>query len=169
MNNAKPGKSLVNLSLSGPRSKAVDQALNALVEEYNIPIFASAGNLGTNACRFSPSSNPNVFTVGSVDVDDRVSYFSNFGECVNIYAPGSGIISSYIGDVDAFKSMDGTSMASPHVAGVAANMLSMRQFNSPYELYDTMTSLGTRDLLEFTPKKNSQKNANLLVYNPLSM
>ncbi|KAI8888032.1 subtilisin-like protein [Backusella circina FSU 941] len=169
MNNAKPGKSLVNLSLSGPRSKVVDQALNALVEEHNIPIFASAGNMGTDACRFSPSSNPNVFTVGSIDVNDRVSYFSNFGECVNIYAPGSGIISSYIGDVDAFKSMDGTSMASPHVAGVAANMMSMRQFNSPHELYNSMTELGTRDILEFVPKKDTQNNTNLLVYNPLTM
>ncbi|KAI9256001.1 memo-like protein-domain-containing protein [Sporodiniella umbellata] len=78
---AKSGKSIINLSLSGPHSRLLDDALNELVLTYGIPVFAAAGNGGTDACFFAPSSNPNVFTVGSIDKEDKASRFSNFGDC----------------------------------------------------------------------------------------
>ncbi|EIE81358.1 hypothetical protein RO3G_06063 [Rhizopus delemar RA 99-880] len=78
---AKPGHSLINLSLSGPHSRLIDDALNEIVLNYNIPVFASAGNAGTDACFFTPSSNPNVFSVGAIDMEDRVPHYSDVGEC----------------------------------------------------------------------------------------
>ncbi|CAO3668274.1 unnamed protein product [Rhizopus stolonifer] len=162
---AKPGKSLINLSLSGPHSRLVDDALNTLVLKHNIPVFASAGNAGTDACFFTPSSNPNVFSVGATDQEDHVPRYSNVGECVSIYAPGSAIVSAYVGGNDSSKSMDGTSMASPHVTGTAANMLSNGNFHSVHDLYDAIRDLATRNLLSFDSEKSSSPNNNLLTYN----
>lgn len=162
---ANPGKSIVNLSLSGPRSRLLDEALNSLVLKYNIPVFVSAGNAGTDACFFSPSSNPNVFSVGATDINDKVPKFSDVGECVAIYAPGASIVSSYIGGTDSSKSMDGTSMASPHVAGVAANLMSKNNYASAQEVYDAIRLIGTRDKIEFDSSKSSSPNNNLLVFN----
>ncbi|KAI9276142.1 peptidase S8/S53 domain-containing protein [Sporodiniella umbellata] len=164
---AKPGKSLINLSLSGPRSRLVDDALDAVVLKHNIPIFASAGNAGTDACFFTPSSNPNVFSVGATDREDRVPQYSNIGECVSVYAPGSAIVSAYVGGGDSSKSMDGTSMASPHVSGTAANMLSKSSFRSVHDLYTAIRNTATKGHLRFVSQKSSSPNNNLLVYNPV--
>ncbi|ORE19577.1 subtilisin-like protein [Rhizopus microsporus] len=164
---ATPGKSLINLSLSGPRSRLIDDAINSLVLKYNIPVFASAGNAGTDACFFTPSSNPNVFSVGAIDMNDKVPRFSDIGECVSIYAPGSNIVSAYLGGNDSSKAMDGTSMASPHVAGTAANIMAKRKFTTAQELYDVLRSFATKDVVNFDNGKSSSPNNNLLVYNPV--
>ncbi|KAI8055590.1 peptidase S8/S53 domain-containing protein [Gilbertella persicaria] len=165
--NAVPGKTLVNLSLSGAKSKLLDEALDNLVLKYNIPVFVSAGNAGTDSCFFSPSSNPNVFSVGAIDRSDNVPKFSNVGECVDIYAPGRDIVSTYIGSVDSSKSMDGTSMASPHVAGIAANLMSKKQFNTAQEVYDALRALATSGVVHFDAVKSSSPNNNLLAFNEI--
>lgn len=165
--NAVPGKSLVNLSLSGPRSRLLDEALNSLVLKHNVPVFVSAGNAGTDACFFSPSSNPNVFVVGASDINDSVPKFSNVGECVAMYAPGSNIVSTYIGGVDSSKSMDGTSMASPHVAGIAANMMSKKNYATVQELYDDLRLVATKDAITFDSSKTSSPSFNVLAFNQL--
>lgn len=163
--NATPGKSVVNLSLSGPRSRLLDEALDSLVLRYNIPVFVSAGNAGTDACFFSPSSNPNVFAVGATDINDSVPRFSDVGECVAVYAPGASIVSSYIGGVDSSKSMDGTSMASPHVAGIAANLMSKNNYATAHQVYEAIRSLATKDKVAFDSSKSSSPNNNLLAFN----
>lgn len=165
---AVPGKSVVNLSLSGPRSRMLDEALNSLVLKYNVPVFVSAGNAGTDACFFSPSSNPNVFVVGASDINDSVPRFSNVGECVTIYAPGANIVSSYIGGIDSSKSMDGTSMASPHVAGIAANLLARKSFDNVQKLYEEIKAIATKDTVAFDPAKTSSPSNNLLAFNQVS-
>lgn len=162
---AVPGKSLVNLSLSGPRSRMLDEALNSLVIKHKIPVFVSAGNAGTDACFFSPSSNPNVFVVGASDINDAVPRFSNVGECVHIYAPGANIVSTYIGGVDSSKSMDGTSMASPHVAGIAANLLAKKSFDTVQQLYDEIKSIATKGAINFDASKTTSPSINLLAFN----
>lgn len=162
---AKPGKSLVNLSLSGPKSRMLDEAINSLVLKYNVPVFVSAGNSGTDACFFSPSSNTNVFSVGAIDINDSVPKFSNVGECVAIYAPGSNIVSTYIGGTDSSKSMDGTSMASPHVAGIAANLMSKKAYASAQELYDAIRAIATMGIVRFDASKTSSPSNNLLAFN----
>lgn len=162
---ATPGKSLVNLSLSGPKSRLLDDAIDSLVLQYNVPVFAAAGNAGTDACFYSPSSNENVFAVGAIDINDMVPGYSNVGECVDIYAPGSNIVSTYIGGIDSSKSMDGTSMASPHVAGIAANLMSKNYYSSAHDLYDDIRSIATRDSVHFVLSKSSSPNNNVLAYN----
>lgn len=164
---AVPGKSVVNLSLSGPKSRLLDEALNSLVLQHNVPVFVSAGNSGTDACFFSPSSNENVFAVGSININDAVPKYSNVGECVNIYAPGSSIVSTYIGSSDSSKSMDGTSMASPHVAGIAANLMSRNNYATAHEVYEAIRMIATVGSIQFDDTKTSSPSTNLLAFNEI--
>lgn len=103
---AEPGRSIINLSLTGPRSKTIDDALSMAFHNHGIPIFVSAGNSGDNACDYSPSANPDVFTVGASNREDVIPSFSSYGECVRIYAPGTNITSTWIGGQS--QVMDGT-------------------------------------------------------------
>lgn len=84
----------------------------------------AAGNDGKDACQFSPASTPGAMTVGATDQDDAIASYSNFGPCVAIYAPGSNIVSAWAGSEDARHVQSGTSMASPHVAGLMALWMS---------------------------------------------
>ena len=93
---AKEGKSIINLSLSGPRSQLIDDALSSVAQTHNIPIFVAAGNTGDDACQYTPSANPSVFAVGATDNTDTIPAFSSFGRCVRLYAPGVGITSSWL-------------------------------------------------------------------------
>jgi subtilisin family serine protease len=113
------GPSVANLSLGGSSSTALDTALNNMINSGVIAVVA-AGNANNNACSYSPARVPNAITVGSTTSDDVRSSFSNYGSCVDIFAPGSGIKSAIASSDSATASMSGTSMASPHVAGVAA-------------------------------------------------
>lgn len=103
---AVPGHSIINLSLTGPRSQTIDDALSMAVHDFNIPVFVSAGNSGDNACDYSPSANPDVFAVGASNFDDIIPNFSSYGDCVRLYAPGTNITSSWL-DSGA-QTMDGT-------------------------------------------------------------
>lgn len=84
----------------------------------------AAGNDGKDACQFSPASTPGALTVGATDKDDTIASYSNSGPCVAIYAPGSNIVSAWTGSNSATHTQSGTSMASPHVAGLIALLLS---------------------------------------------
>ncbi|ORZ18018.1 peptidase S8/S53 domain-containing protein [Absidia repens] len=162
---ATPGKSLINLSLSGPKSKILNEVLKEVAEDHNIPIFVSAGNSGSDACHFSPSSSEHVFAVGATDIKDQVPVYSDVGKCVSIYAPGSNIRSAWIGSTEASQLLDGTSMANPHVSGIAAILMSENTYDTVYDLYDTIRSMATRDVLTFDPKKLTDvDNHNLLAY-----
>ncbi|KAI7871038.1 peptidase S8/S53 domain-containing protein [Spinellus fusiger] len=160
---SKPGKTLINLSLSGPRSIVIDQVLQSLVLEHNIPVFTSAGNMGDDACKYSPSANPHVFSVGSSSEQDAVSYFSAYGDCVNMYAPGHNIISSWLGQ--GSRTLNGTSMAAPHVTGIAALLMAKNSYKTAQELYDNLSSIATKDILIMNPVV-AKKSHNLLAYAP---
>lgn len=160
---SKGEKSLINLSLSGPKSKLVNDALSSTSKSYNIPIFVSAGNSADDACEYSPSDNPDVFTVGSMDQDDNVSHFSATGECVRLYAPGQGIKSTWIGSNDNTMVLDGTSMANPHVSGIAALLMSQNSYSAPKELYDAITDIAIKGALKFE-NDGSQNSHNLLAH-----
>jgi subtilisin family serine protease len=109
---------VANMSLGGGASSALDTAVNNL-SNSGVPIAVAAGNSNANACNSSPARAANAITVGSTTTTDARSSFSNFGTCLDLFAPGSGILSAW------FTSNTAT-MASPHVAGVAALY---RQFN----------------------------------------
>ena len=108
------------MSLGGGISSALDTAVNNL-HNANVTIAVAAGNSnGANACNFSPARAANAITVGSTTTTDARSSFSNIGTCLDIFAPGSGILSAWWTSNTATATLSGTSMASPHVAGAAA-------------------------------------------------
>jgi aqualysin 1 len=110
---------VANMSLGGPASSTTDAAVNGLINAGVVAVVA-AGNDGLNACNYSPARVTNAITVGSTTSTDARSSFSNYGSCVDVFAPGSSILSTWIGSTSATSTISGTSMASPHVAGVAA-------------------------------------------------
>ena len=107
------------MSLGGGASAALDTAVNNL-SNSGVTIAVAAGNSNANACNSSPARAANAVTVGSTTSTDARSSFSNFGTCVDLFAPGSGILSSWFSSNTATATLSGTSMASPHVAGAAA-------------------------------------------------
>jgi serine protease len=130
-NHIKPA--VANLSLGGGASQAVDDAVIASITAGVIYVVA-AGNENQNACNSSPSRVPAAITVGSSTRADQRSSFSNFGSCVDIFAPGSDILSTWIGSPSSTNTISGTSMASPHVAGVAALYLASHPSAAPQDV-----------------------------------
>jgi len=123
--NHQPGvKAVANMSLGGGASSALDTAVNNLINDGVIVVVA-AGNSRQDACKSSPARVPAAITVAASDVNDIFASFSNRGKCVDIIAPGFGIASAWIGSNTATKTISGTSMASPHVAGAVARALSV--------------------------------------------
>jgi serine protease len=119
---ANPGPAVINMSLGGEASDVLDAGVKK-ASESGIVVVVAAGNDNADACKYSPAREPSMITVGSMASGDRKSSFSNWGTCVDVLAPGSRVTSaSNRGSGSA--TMDGTSMASPHVAGVAAVVLS---------------------------------------------
>ena len=110
---------VANMSLGGGASSALDTAVNNL-HNAGVTIAVAAGNSNANACNSSPARAANAITVGSTTTTDARSSFSNFGTCLDLFAPGSGILSAWFTSNTATATLSGTSMASPHVAGVAA-------------------------------------------------
>jgi subtilisin family serine protease len=110
---------VANMSLGGGASSALDTAVNNL-SNAGVSIAVAAGNSNANACNSSPARAANAITVGSTTTTDARSSFSNFGTCLDLFAPGSGILSAWATSNTATATLSGTSMASPHVAGVAA-------------------------------------------------
>ncbi|MBA2670941.1 MAG: S8 family peptidase [Gemmatimonadetes bacterium] len=110
---------VANMSIGGGVSSALNTAVNNLAAS-GVFVAVAAGNENQNACNVSPASASGVYTVASSTSTDAKSSFSNYGSCVNIYAPGSSITSAWYTSTSATNTISGTSMASPHVAGLAA-------------------------------------------------
>lgn len=120
--NATKGPYVANMSMGGTRSHAMDAAVIRAVAS-GITFTVAAGNEGKDACAGSPSGVPQALTVGATDAADRRPPFSNHGPCVDISAPGVSVVSAWKGSATALARASGTSMAAPHVAGVAALIL----------------------------------------------
>ena len=152
--------SIINLSASSDKDEIIDAAV-AETAKMDIPVIVSAGNSGIDACEFSPGRERSAYTVGASNVNDRIAFFSNIGRCVNIFAPGESILTM---DTDGdLTEEDGTSFATPHVAGVFAMVLSQKHgFWNTKHMYQYVTQiLSTKGKLS----GELQKSPNSLIYN----
>ncbi|WP_371499766.1 S8 family peptidase [Kitasatospora sp. NBC_00374] len=142
--NAKPG-SVLNGSLGGPKTQAVNNAATAVSDMGVLPVLA-AGNDAVDACGISPAGAERVVTVGATDPYDQETDFSNFGPCLWMYAPGRAIVSARLGGGSV--ALDGTSMASPHVAGVAALYKARNPAASSEDVALWLSEQSTKDVLK---------------------
>ena len=135
---------VANLSLGGPRSAALDVAVARGVAD-GVTFVVAAGNSSVSACTVSPAGEPSAITVGSTTSTDDRSSFSNFGSCLDVFAPGSNIVSAGNTSDNATRTLSGTSMAAPHVTGVAALALSQNPALTPAQVAAALATSATRN------------------------
>ena len=139
---------LVSNLIGGGKSQSIDQAVSRLYRA-GVPVIVAAGNdARADACNGSPSGAQDGFTVGATDINDRVASFSSWGRCVDIFGPGVNIVSTWIGSSTATNTISGTSMATPHVAGVAALLLSSDpSLTTSQSVYDKLRQTATNNVV----------------------
>ncbi len=151
------------MSLGGGVSSALDTAVNNSIAD-GVTYAVAAGNENTNACNGSPSRVGAALTVGSTTNTDARSSFSNYGSCLDIFAPGSNITSAWYTGTSATNTISGTSMATPHVAGVAALFLQGNPSASPATVGNAITSTATTGVVSGA----QTGSPNRLLYSPLT-
>jgi len=151
--------SVANMSLGGGISTAVDDSVKDSIAA-GVSYAVAAGNSNANACNYSPANVREAITAGSTTSTDNRSSFSNFGTCVDVFAPGSTITSAWIGNPNAILTISGTSMASPHVAGIAALILHNNPQYTPANVKQALQASATNGLV-INPGAGSP---NLLAY-----
>lgn len=157
-----PGqKTVVNMSIGG----GYHTGLNSVARNmFNMGIFvvAAAGNSNGNACHVSPASATGVFTVAATDRSDKRAWYSNSGTCVDIFAPGNDILGANAYCDTCTFTISGTSMASPHVAGVAALLLASNDIGtSPTEIRNLLLALAANGIVS-----NENRSPNRLLQAP---
>jgi cerevisin len=161
--------SVANMSLGGGSSRTLDLAVNAAVDA-GIHFAVAAGNDNADACNYSPAAAQKAVTVGASTLGDERAYFSNYGKCTDIFAPGLNILSTWTGSKYATNTISGTSMASPHIAGLLAYYVSLAPAKdsafavadvTPKQLKDALINIATKDTLTDIPADTP----NLLAWN----
>jgi len=169
---SKKKPSVANMSLGGGASSAMDNAIKGAIGA-GVTFVVAAGNDNADACNYSPARVPEAITIGatgtSSNQDIRAS-FSNYGTCVDVFAPGLEITSTWIGSPTAINTISGTSMASPHTAGVAALLLEEYPSAAPDDIAQLITSTATPDIIDLQCKVfgTCRNSPNTLLFSPCS-
>ncbi|KAL7748241.1 hypothetical protein RI367_006427 [Sorochytrium milnesiophthora] len=150
-------QNVANMSLGGSFDQSTNDAVEAAIAA-GVTFGVAAGNDNADACNGSPSSAPNAIVVGATDNTDTRASFSDFGSCVTVFAPGVDITAGW-NDGNS-KTISGTSMATPHVVGVAALYLGENSSLSPAQVKSLIQSSATQGLVQ-----DPANSANLIVYN----
>jgi len=155
-------KAVANMSLGGGISPTVDEAVDASISA-GITYAIAAGNSNANACNFSPARVRAALTVAATTSSDARATYSNYGVCVDVFAPGTSVTSAWIGSITATNTISGTSMAAPHVAGICALHLGHNiQLTNPNEVEVFIIGNATPDKV-IGPGPSSP---NLLAFSP---
>ncbi|EWC43724.1 cuticle-degrading serine protease [Drechslerella stenobrocha 248] len=149
---------VASMSLGGSKSAAINEAANKMAD-VGITVVAAAGNSNIDMANTSPASASGVIAVGATDSDNKKASFSNWGKDIAVFAPGVDIYSAWSGSNTEYKTISGTSMACPHVAGLVAYYMS--QFTSglaPKNARDTITTTALVDQINFTEPRKTGPN-----------
>jgi hypothetical protein len=147
------GPAVVNASLGGPNDSSVNSAIKNLVTTFDVAVVAAAGNEAADACGTSPANASESLTVGATNIADQETDFSNFGDCVDVMAPGESITS--LGLNGSPVTFDGTSMAAPAVAGIAAIRRGLVPSDRASAVKQFVISSGTPNVLQLYTCENA--------------
>lgn len=152
-------KAVLSMSLGGSFSSAVNSAVKST---YNagVTVVVAAGNDDADASGYSPASETTAITVGAIDINDNRASFSNYGSLVDVFGPGVNVLSSWIGSNSATNTISGTSMATPHIAGLAAYLIVLEGITTPAAVASRIKALATSGKVI-----NSLSANNLIGYN----
>jgi subtilisin family serine protease len=147
---------VANMSLGGLKSTALNTAVTNAIAN-NVLFVVAAGNDNKDACNYSPASAKGALTVAASDNEDRKASFSNHGSCVDLYAPGVAITSTWINNADSDNTISGTSMACPHVAGVALKFVAEYPGVDQAGIFDLIIANTTKDKIKSNPTTTPNK------------
>jgi subtilisin family serine protease len=151
----KTGPSVLNYSAGGSGNTAIDAAAQAVINA-GITLVVAAGNDAWDSCYDSPARVPGALTVGASDGTDTAPWFSNYGDCIDLFAPGVDITSAWYTSDTEFNTISGTSMATPHVVGAAARYLETHPSAAPAEVADFVNASATPGIVSEAYSANNR-------------
>ncbi|KAK3934197.1 peptidase S8/S53 domain-containing protein [Diplogelasinospora grovesii] len=152
--------SVINMSLGGDRYDVIDDAVSAAVRR-GLTVVVAAGNENQNVSNVSPAACPEAIAVGATDQNDNKPWWSNWGPDLDVFAPGDGILSSWFATDEATLTLSGTSMASPHVAGLCAYFMEVYGPHTPAQMRQRVVGYATQGRVQ----NAGQGSPNMLVFN----
>ena len=151
---------VANMSFATGKSTILNEAVISAIDD-GITVVVAAGNTNSDSCNYSPASETLAITVAAITIENTKASYSNHGSCVDLFAPGSDIVSAFYGSPTILRSRSGTSMATPHVSGVVAQILEQHPDWTPQQVSTQIISQSTANALSLTV----ENTVNLLLFN----